>query len=115
MKLSKSKFILGITLAFVSLQTFLSALFGYFFTKSLAGKKPGEPGKIKSLIIEFRNWRIHLHHWFLGICFLFFNLHFQILPVNSFTLGFLGGVVFQGLTYPDWYKIVTKKSNYGSN
>jgi len=115
MNFSKSKFFLGFILAFVSFKTFLGALFGYLFTKSLAGKKPGERGKIRSLIIEFKNWKIHLHHWFLGACILALNFYFQIFQFNSLTFGFLSGVVFQGLTYPDWYKIVTRKTNHGFN
>lgn len=93
----------------ISFQTFLAGVFGYFFTKILAGKKPGETGKVKSVIIELEKWKIHLHHWLIALGIIFFNFYFNFLPYQQFSLGFLSGVVFQGLSYPDWYKIVVKK------
>jgi hypothetical protein len=109
MRLLKPKILLGLSLAIISFQTFLGALFGYFLTKFLAGKEPGKSGKIKSIIFNIKNWRVHLHHWL--IAFGIFNvfLFWQPQPFSQFSLGFLGGVIFQGIyCYPDWSKILIK-------
>ncbi len=110
-KLVKPKILLGIPLAFYSLETFFGALAGYFLTKFLAGKEAGKPGKIKSIVFEIKNWKIHLHHWLIIFGFLNLALYYQFLPFPQFSFGFLGGAVFQGITYPDWYKIITRKKN----
>jgi hypothetical protein len=107
-KASKKKIIPLLTFSIVPNLTFLGGVLGYYLCKFLAGKKPGEQGKIKSLIFSFKNWKIHLHHWFLGVLFLFFSIYFDFLIFSQFFIGFLVGVIFQGLTYPDWYRIVAK-------
>lgn len=109
MKVVKPKIFLGIPLALISLQAFLGALCGYFFTKLLAAKEAGKPGKIKSLIFEIKNWRIHLHHWLIALGLLNVFLFWQPPILFQFSLGFLGGVVFQGIScYPDWHRIIVK-------
>lgn len=108
-KFFENKFLLTLPLIFTPFQTFLAGMFGYFFTKILAGKKEGEPGKIKSIIIELKKWKIHFHHWLIAFVFLLIDLYFYFLPYPQISWGFLGGVIFQGLTYPDWYKIVARK------
>lgn len=107
-KFLKSKFVLTLPLIFVSFQTFLAGAFGYFCTKILSGKETGKPGKIKSIIIKIRQWKIHLHHWLIALAFLLINFYFNFLPFPQFFLGFLSGVICQGLTYSDWYKIFKK-------
>ncbi len=109
MKLTKPKIFLGISLAFLSLQAFFGALCGYFLTKFLAGKEAGQPGKIKSLIFEIKNWRVHLHHWLIALGLLNVFLFWSPPFFSQFSFGFLGGIVFQGIScYPDWYKVVVK-------
>jgi hypothetical protein len=105
---SRKKIISLLTFSIVPNLTFFSGIFGYYLCKFLSGEKPGKQGKIKSLIFSFKNWRIHLHHWFLGTVFLLFSIFFDFLVFSQFSLGFLFGIIFQGFTYPDWYKIVDK-------
>lgn len=109
-KFFQSKLWLALPLILFSFQTFLAGIFGYILTKILAGKKPGERGKIKSVVIELEKWKIHLHHWLIACGILLANFYFQFLPAANFSLGFLGGVMIQGLTYPDWHKIIIRKS-----
>jgi hypothetical protein len=116
MKVSKRK-ILGIfSLSFLPFQTSLGIILGYFLSKFLAGKKAGEQGIIKSIIISFKTWKIHLHHWFLSSIVLSFYV-FDFLHLHQFILGFLCGALIQGLNYPDWYRILIRErsnENFGN-
>lgn len=108
----KSKFIPTAPLMFISLEFYLGLIFGYLLTKVLAGKKPGEQGFIKSLIFNIGSWRVHLHHWLIGAAILVSGVIFSFLSYTSFSFGFIGGMVYQGVRdYPDWPKIIAKKSN----
>jgi len=83
---------------------------GFVVTKYLSGRKDGKQGIVRSISIPWRNYRLHLHHWFLfliggGICAV---QGFYILTPEAF-YGFLSGVVFQGIyCYGNWYRIVMK-------
>jgi len=110
MKISKPKIFLSLPLALFSFEAYLSALFGYFFAKFFSGRRVGQKGKIKSIAFSIGKYRVHLHHWLLGLGILIsaiiFNFYF-LSPKISF--GFLGGLVFQGVSsYPDWHKILIK-------
>ena len=108
MKINKRK-IIGIwSLSLLPTQTSLGILLGYFLSKFLAGKKAGETGKLKSIVISFKEWKIHLHHWFLASILLIFSF-FDFLSLPQFALGILGGAIVQGLNYPDWYLILIRK------
>jgi hypothetical protein len=102
----------AITLVFMVGYLFaLSLLLGLLASKLLAGKATGEKGKIRSIIIPFRKWRIHIHHWLyslwlIGISFVT-GFHF-LSPI--ITYGFLGGSTFQGIYfYGDWHVILIPK------
>ncbi len=90
---------------------FFSSIAGFFVSRSLAGKKPGQKGRIRSLRIKVRNHFIHIHHWIYGgavlaVAPMFFEKHPW--PYQSVFIGFLIGIVIQGLTYRDFYKIFYK-------
>jgi len=109
MIMKKGKIVGILSLSLLPALTSLGLILGYYLTKFFAGEKPGKEGKIKSLIISVKQWKIHLHHWFVGLIFLFISLFYDILPLPQFFLGVLGGVCLQGLTYSDWYRIITKQ------
>ena len=93
----------------------LSWLIGMLASKYIAGKSSGETGKLKSVIIPFRRWRIHIHHWLYSLCLLGFSsafgLHFL---TPTITYGLLGGAVFQGIYfYDDWRVIVLERRKTG--
>ncbi|MBZ1348311.1 MAG: hypothetical protein KYQ20_00865 [Candidatus Nealsonbacteria bacterium] len=109
-KIKKSKVLLGLPLALVSLEIYFGTLFGYFITKFLSGKQTGCPGKIKSIAFNVGDYRLHLHHWLLGLMVLIFALWHQFLPFPHFSFGFLGGLIFQGIfSYSDWRRVLIKK------
>jgi hypothetical protein len=109
-KILKPKFILGIPFAIISLEIFFGIIFGYFIGKFFSGEKTGQRGKLKSAIFNIGNWKIHFHHWLFCSLILISGLLYKFIPFPQFSVGFLGGLIFQGIScYPDWYKIITKK------
>lgn len=103
-----SAVVVGITVGYLFA---LGLLAGFLASKYVAGKSAGERGKIKSIVVPFRKWRIHLHHWLYslwligissatGMCFL----------TPTITYGLLGGMAFQGVyCYRDWHVILIGK------
>lgn len=110
-KISK-KFILSLPVALISLQIYFGIIFGYFLGKFLSGKKTGKPGVIRSIILNFGNYKLHLHHWILSLGILIFSLLTSFSPpFSQFSLSFLGGFALQGIIcYPDWHRILIKKN-----
>ena len=90
---------------------FLSLLLGFLASKYVAGNSVGERGKVRSLAIPFRRWRIHFHHWFYSSCLIGLSsmtgIHFL---TPAITYGLLAGLVFQGIyCYGDWHVILTSR------
>ena len=98
----------GITIGYLFV---LSLLLGFLASKLVAGKSTGEKGKISSIIIPFRRWRIHLHHWLYSLWLLgisFATGTFFLAP--TLTYGLLSGVAFQGVyCYGDWHVILVSR------
>lgn len=105
------KFLLSIPVALISFEIYLGIIFGYFLGKFISGKKPGERGLIKSIVINFGNRKLHLHHWLLSLGILLSNFWTSFsLPFPQFSLSFLGGLMIQGIIcYPDWHRIFIRK------
>jgi len=88
---------------------FLYGMFlGYLICFFLAGKSVGEKGIVPSIIFTIKNYRFHLHHWFL-LALLFFLQFFRKASFSETMNGFIIGGILQGIyNYSDWYQIVTK-------
>jgi hypothetical protein len=110
-RLVRPKFFLSTPLALLSVEIYLGIILGYFITKFCSGQEPGLPGKIKSFTFNIGNYKLHLHHWLLGFMILISALSLKFFPfLPQFSYGFLGGVIFQGVScYPDWHKILSKQ------
>jgi hypothetical protein len=83
----------------------------FFMTKLLSGHAEGRQGIIRSIVIPWRDYRLHLHHWFLALVLggAFLAKGFYILPPEVF-YGFLSAVIFQGVyCYEDWYRIIKRR------
>jgi len=89
----------------------LSWLTGFLVSKFTAGKSAGEPGKVRSLVIPFRKWGFHLHHWLYSLCLIGLSSITGIYILTStITYGLLGGLIFQGIyCYSDWHVILTNR------
>lgn len=108
--LKKSKVILGLPFALVSLEIYFGTVFGYFITKFLSGKQTGCPGIVRSVAFNIGDYRLHLHHWLLGLMVLIFAVWHQFLPFSHFSYGFLGGLIFQGIfCYSDWCQVLVRR------
>lgn len=82
------------------------ALIGFFVADFFSGKKAGKEGIVKSLKIRIGNSVIQLHHWLIAVTILIILLLFRF--YNDYVYGFLFGLIIQGLTYRDFYKIIYK-------
>lgn len=107
------KFLLSMPVALISLQIYLGIIFGYFLGKFLSGEKTGQSGVIRSIVLNFGNYRLHLHHWILSLGVLIFNFLTSFsFPFPQFSLSLLGGFAIQGIIcYSDWYKILIRIRN----
>ena len=94
---------------------FLSWLTGFLVSKYTAGKSTGESGKVRSLVIPFRKWGFHLHHWLYSLCLTGLSLTTGIYILTpTITYGLLGGLVFQGIfCYSDWHVILINRHKTG--
>jgi hypothetical protein len=86
----------------------LGALAGYLVAEYVAGKDEGEAGKVKSIRIRVKEYVLHVHHW------LYASVALVVLPSDlghkTLIEAFLVGIIIQGLTYSDFYKVVYKPS-----
>ena len=84
----------------------------FFITKFLSGRRDGKQGIVRSIIIPWRSYRLHLHHWLLALILggVFLVKGFYVVTPEVF-YGFLSAAIFQGIyCYEDWYRIVRRKS-----
>lgn len=111
MKLSVRKFLVAVPLAIVSFEIYFGVLVGYIGAFFIAGKETGKPGKFKSLIVDLGSYRLHLHHWLLGLGCVPLAAHFNLSFLSDqFFVGMAGGLVYQGITcYSDWHKVIFRK------
>ena len=87
---------------------FYGIFLGYIICFLLAGKSVGEKGIVPSVIFEIKDYRFHLHHWFLLSLLFLFQFFFKV-SFSATMNGFIIGGILQGIyNYHDWYQIVTK-------
>ncbi len=104
-KLKLPKFLLSASVALLSLKIFFGGLFGYLLAQFLSGK-------MNSVVLNMGNFKLHFHHWIMSALVLGLILLYEISPfMNQLFYGFLGGVIFQGVSnYSDWHKVFFKKN-----
>ncbi len=89
----------------------LGIIIGFLVAKFYSGKKEGDPGLFR-LKFNTKKYTIHLHHWLLATLTLIILFPFNF--YNNIIYGFLIGLIIQGLTYKDFYKIIYKQTLYYS-
>ncbi len=109
--------LIAIVLGYLSYYLFyVSWLAGFVTAKHGGGKQEGKPGRIKSIVISWGKYQLHLHHWVLAsltsvICAL---KGIYIITPELF-YGFLGGLIFQGIyCYSDCHRIIKLKAQVES-
>ncbi len=114
----KKKVIIAILVLAISAMVYLSfylvfvgGLIGFLGAKLSGGKKDGIPGRVKSIVLSWRTYELHLHHWLLAALALAIFLPNSIYIVNpQIFYGSMGGLVFQGIyCYSDWHHILKMK------
>jgi len=80
---------------------------GFFIAKFFSGKKESKQGRIKSLKFDVKRYTVHLHHWFIALIILILLVALEF--YNDLIYGILIGLIIQGLTYRDFYKIVYQR------
>ena len=66
-------------------------------------------GKVECIWINCGRWRIHLHHWILGLLFLFFVGLVDYFYLPTFFLGAVLGIIAHDIyDFNDWHKILVK-------
>jgi len=82
----------------------VALLIGFLAASFFAGEEEGERGRVGSLRIHVKDYVLHVHHWFYAAAIM------VALPSNEphkeVMYGFLAGILVQGLTYRDFYKLV---------
>jgi len=80
-------------------------------TKYLSGRTDGRQGIIKSIIIPWGNYQLHLHHWFLALIVGgVFAVKGSFILTPEVFYGTLSAIIFQGIyCYEDWYRIIKRK------
>jgi hypothetical protein len=87
-------------------------IIAFVVTKYLSGRTDGKQGIVRSIIIPWRDYQFHLHHWFIaliigGVCAI--KGLYILTPQISY--GFLSAIIFQGIyCYGDWYRIIKRKN-----
>jgi len=97
---------------FFGVLCYKSWIIGFAVTKYLSGRTDGKAGIVRSIIIPWRNYQLHLHHWLLVLIVggVFLVRGFYILTPEVF-YGSLSAIIFQGIySYEDWYRIIKRKS-----
>lgn len=95
---------------FWGLYATIGLIIGYFTTKFFSGAAEMKKGRIPSLRLSIKGYKLHLHHWMVAISFIVTLCIGGILSPNNFLFWMGGGMALQGiLCYNDWYKIVYRR------
>jgi hypothetical protein len=108
MKISKRNFLLAVPIAVISLEIYLGVVIGYIGALVLAGKETGTEGIVRSLKFDMGRYRVHLHHWVLGLGVIPLAVHYNFAFFSDqLVVGIMGGLAFQGIAcYKDWHKVL---------
>jgi len=109
----KKVLLISLIAVFVFLDVFCykTWLVAFAATKYLSGRTDGKQGIVRSIIIPWRIYELHLHHWFLAMIVggVFVAKGIYILT-PQISYGFLSAIIFQGVyCYKDWYRIIRRK------
>ncbi len=67
-------------------------------------------GKIEKVFVDFGKWKIHLHHWIMGLIILAIVWVIDYFYLPTFFAGFVCGIIIQDIyDYNDWYKVIYRK------
>ena len=92
----------------------LGLVLGYIVCK-IFYKKFVESGKVDLVFIDCGKWKIHLHHWIMGIIFLALVWVIDWFYLPKFFVGVVGGIIIHDIyDFNDWYKVFLRNNNKNS-
>lgn len=72
-----------------------------------------ENGKIDSIFLDYGRWKVHLHHWIIGIIILAIVWVVDYFYLPTFLAGAICGIILQDIyDYNDWHKVIVKNEEY---
>lgn len=104
-------FLLGLATSQLSI---LFGILGFLIAKFGGGESDGRRGRIRSIIIPLGEFRLHFHHWIIGLLLMVICWAKGVSPLipPEAVYGTLGGLVWQGIyCYGDWHRIVYRHAD----
>ena len=66
-------------------------------------------GKVDRIFVDFGKWKMHLHHWIMGVGVLAIVWVIDYFYLPTFLAGAICGVIMQDFyDYNDWYKVFSR-------
>jgi len=66
-------------------------------------------GRVDKVFLDFGKWRVHLHHWIMGIILLAVVWYIDHYYLPAFFAGVICGIIIQDIyDYNDWHKVLVK-------
>ncbi len=70
-------------------------------------------GKIDSIFLDYGKWKVHLHHWIIGIVILAIVWVIDHFYLPAFFAGAVCGMIIQDIyDYNDWHQVIVKNEDY---
>ena len=72
-----------------------------------------ENGIVDHVVLDYGKWKIHLHHWIMGLIILalVWTIDFFYLP--ALFAGVICGIILQGIyDYSNWHKVIIRNEDY---
>jgi len=95
---------------------YIGVTLSYFLAYFFAGRETYQQGILPSIVFNFSNWQIHLHHWFMSFTLLLllilplFMKRKISTPLFLFAFGFSIGLIAQGvISYSDWSSLFVRR------
>ena len=68
-------------------------------------------GKVDSIFLDYGKWRIHLHHWIIGVIILAIVWIIDYFYLPTFFAGAICGMIMQDIyDYNDWHEVILKNN-----
>ena len=70
-------------------------------------------GKIDKIFVDFGKWKLHVHHWIMGVILLAVVWVIDYFYLPTFFAGFVCGIIIQDIyDYNDWHQVIVRNEDY---
>ena len=103
--------VLGVSIPYSFLFT-TGIVAGYFASRLFCKKLGIDEHNGDKVFIDIGKWKIHVHHWIMGIIVLAVVWIIDYFYLPTFFAGVIFGIIIQDIyDYNDWYKIIVKNED----